>query len=257
MFEALVLGVVQGVTEFFPVSSTAHLVIAPKLFGFSSRLDSLAFNTALHGGTFLALLLAFWREWVAIARRERTLFLYLVIGTVPAAAAGMAFEQAIEQELRSPLSIALMLVVFGFVMLLAERFRGEREMAFLRLRDVIFIGFAQALALMPGVSRSGITIAAGLFIGLKRKEAARFAFLLSMPIVAGALVFEAKGFLEVGSMEPGVFVSAVLASMAAGFFAIKYLLKFLERHPLNVFVYYRFVFAAFIAGWWGLLWMRT
>lgn len=255
MFEALVLGIVQGITEFFPISSTAHLVLIPKIFHFSAVTNTLAFDTALHFGTLLALVLVFWKDWIRIIIDNRKLFLLIIIGSIPAGVAGVLFENAVESTLRSPVVIAITLVLLGVILLLSEKFKNGKDVAGLRVTDVLIIGCAQALALIPGVSRSGATIAAGLFLGMKREEAARFSFLLSMPIVAGAALFEGRK-LSPGSLsgESGIFLAGIAASALAGYFAIKYLLGFLQKHPVNVFVFYRIALACIILIWWkGLL----
>lgn len=251
MFEALILGIVQGITEFFPISSTAHLVLIPRIFHFSDITATLAFDAALHFGTFLALVLVFWKDWIKIIITERKLFLLIIIGCVPAGIAGVLFEDAVESKLRSPLVIVITLVLFGLILLLSEKFKKGKVIAGLKITDVLIIGLAQALALIPGVSRSGITIAAGLFLGMKREDAARFSFLLSMPIVAGAALFESRK-LGPGSLsgDSGIFLAGIAASAIAGFLAIKYLLGFLRKHPVNVFVVYRVALSFLIFLWW-------
>lgn len=244
------MGVLQGITEFFPISSTAHLVLIPRIFNFSETANSLTFDVALHIGTLLSLFFVFWRDWLRMVRKDRKLLLLLAAGSVPAAFFGLLFEDVVETSLRSPLVIIFTLIIVGFVMLLAERFRGGKIAGGLRLKDALAIGLAQAMALVPGVSRSGITIAAGLFIGMRREEAARFSFLLSMPVVGGAALLEG-GKIGAGLLsEPALFFTGMLASAVAGLLAIKYLLRFLAKHPVNAFVYYRFALALAIAFWW-------
>jgi undecaprenyl-diphosphatase len=254
MSGAIILGIVQGVTEFFPVSSTAHLVLFPWVFGWQGALNSLAFDVAVHLGTFLSLLICFYGDWINMLKSNRKLLLYIVAGTIPAGAAGLIFRDFVEAELRAPLVIASMLVLFGIVMLISERFGKQKGMDRLSLRDALFIGFAQAVALIPGVSRSGITISAGLFAGLKRDAAARFSFLLSMPVVFAATMLEGRRlWAEPAQYDFILFGAGLLTSLVSGVFAIKYLLKFLKRHSMNAFVYYRFVVALAIAG---LVWQR-
>jgi undecaprenyl-diphosphatase len=250
MFEALVLGLLQGVTEFFPISSTAHLIIVPRLLGFSGTTDTMAFDVALHAGTLLALVLVFWRDWIEIIRKDHKLLVLLITASLPAMFFGLLFEDRVEAGLRSPLIIAITLVSIGIVMILSERKEGAKGVGALRLTDALAVGLAQALALIPGVSRSGITIAVGLFLGMKREEAARFSFLLSMPIVAGAALFEGRKIGAGLFAEPALFFTGIAASALAGLFAIKYLLKFLARHPVNAFAYYRFALA-FLVLWWA------
>ncbi|MDA8168796.1 MAG: undecaprenyl-diphosphate phosphatase [Nitrospiraceae bacterium] len=250
MLEALILGIVQGLTEFFPVSSTAHLILIPDLFHFSKATETLSFDVALHGGTFLALVMAFWRDWLRIIKEDRRLLLFVVLATIPAGVAGVLLEHKVETTFRTPLIIASSMIVLGIVMLFAEKKRGGKEVGALSLADAMAVGFAQVLALIPGVSRSGITITAGLFMGMKREEAARFSFLLSVPVVAGAVILEGRKIFHAGAMEAGILVPAVIASAVTGLFAIKFLLRFLEKHPINAFAYYRVLLGAFIIFWW-------
>jgi undecaprenyl-diphosphatase len=176
MIEALILGIVQGITEFFPVSSTAHLILFPWFFKWGGDLDTLTFDVALHAGTLLSLVLCFWRDWVEMLISKRRLFYLIIIASIPAGVAGFFFNDIIEESLRSPYIISVSLIVVGVVMLLSERMFKHRSIENLKLPDAVAIGFSQALALIPGVSRSGITISAGLFRGLDRSSAARFSF---------------------------------------------------------------------------------
>ncbi|HTR44212.1 MAG TPA: undecaprenyl-diphosphatase UppP [Thermodesulfovibrionales bacterium] len=247
--KAAVLGIVQGLTEFLPVSSTAHLVLFPWFFGWGGELDSLSFDVALHGGTLLALLACFYRDWIRIITKERRLLFFIVIASIPAGVAGILLHKAAEHSLRSPVIIAVSLVIVGLVMLLAEKYnRPDKNMEGDRfsLLDSIFIGVAQAIALIPGVSRSGITITAGLFRNLDRESAARFSFLLSMPVIFGATLLEGRKLLKNPAIHGDLFVVGVITSFASGFLAIRFLLRFLKNHPLNVFVYYRFLLAGVI-----------
>jgi|Deesub1362A_J573_1020465.scaffolds.fasta_scaffold00168_17 undecaprenyl-diphosphatase len=254
MFEAIVLGIIQGITEFFPISSTAHLVILPWLFEWSGDVNTLTFDVALHAGTLTSLLVCFWNDLKDMVKKSRRLLFLIVIGTVPAGLAGFYLHDYVEGVLRGPKTIAAMLVVFGFVMLFAERFRDGKNLKGLSFIDAVFIGLAQAVALVPGVSRSGITISAGLMRGVKRHEAARFSFLLSIPVIAGATVLEGrKLFGAPQEYNLVLFAVGFITSMITGVIAIKFLLKYLKRHTLNAFVVYRFVLAGMIVGW---LWLR-
>jgi undecaprenyl-diphosphatase len=250
MFGSIVLGIVQGVTEFFPISSTAHLVILPWVFKWQGLLDSLTFDVALHGGTLISLLICFRKDIVEIIMEKHRLMLVLIVGTLPAGVAGVLLHDYVESTFRSPVIIALTLVVFGLVMYFSERFRKGKKVEGVSFLDAVIIGFAQAVALVPGVSRSGITISAGLTRGFRREEAARFSFLLSIPVVAGATVLEGKNLLT-GPADYDLSMVAVgfFASMITGILAIKFLLRFLKRHTMNVFVVYRFVLAGVIVGW--------
>lgn len=244
MFEAILLGIVQGLTEFIPVSSTAHLVILPEVFGWSDVVQSLTFDVALHFGTTLALLTFFWKDWMEILLRRRRLLLLIVLACVPVGIVGLTMKDWLEANLRTLWVIATSLVVFGLVMLLSERFGGGRRMRDMSLRDALLIGCAQVLALVPGVSRSGITISAGLFAGYARSEAARFSFLLSTPAIVGATLLESRKIAH--GLDAGwpVFAVGFIASVIAGYGALGFLMKYLEKRPVNLFVYYRFVLAA-------------
>jgi undecaprenyl-diphosphatase len=253
MAAALFLGIIQGLTEFLPVSSTAHLVIFPWFFGWHGGLDSLTFDIALHAGTLVALVACFWRDWVDMAMKNRRLFWLIVVASVPAGIAGVLLNDMVETNLRSPYIICGSLVIVGVVMLLSERSKKTREMRDLSLSDAVAVGLSQAVALIPGVSRSGITISAGLFRGMEREAAARFSFLLSTPVIAGAVVLHAhKIFSGRAAYVPGLFAAGFVASAVTGFVAIKFLMQFFRKHPLNIFVYYRFCLAAVIVfGLWA------
>jgi undecaprenyl-diphosphatase len=268
VWQAIVLGIVQGLTEFLPVSSSAHLIIVPWLLGWES--PGLAFDSALHLGTLTAVLFYFWNDLLAMALafpraiqrpavvlRSRDpadlmprLALLIAIGTVPGAAIGLLAEDFIDGAYHpggvAPdaviVAIACALIALALLLLLAERVaRHVRRMDSLTVRDALAVGFAQAGALIPGVSRSGATITAGLFRGLTRADAARFSFLLGTPIVAAA---GAKGLLDVLSSgldagQLGVFAIGLATSAIAGFAAIWGLLRYLQRASTIVFIVYR------------------
>jgi undecaprenyl-diphosphatase len=250
MVAAVLLGIVQGITEFFPISSTAHLVLFPWFFGWTGTLNSLAFDVALHGGTLVSLLICFRRDLVAMLREDRRLLLFIAAGTVPAGVAGLLFEEQVGGLLRVPVVIAVALVVVGVVMYVSERFGKGRPLAGITLRDALFVGAAQAMALVPGVSRSGITISAGLMRGVGREDAARFSFLLSIPVVAGAAVLEGKElFTSPQAYDLRLVGVGFLVSTLVGIAAIEFLLRYLKSHTLNLFVLYRVLLAAVIGGW--------
>ncbi len=245
--QSVVLGIVQGLTEFIPVSSTAHLVLIPKFLGWKGLVNSLEFDIALHGGTLLALLIYFWKEWIGLFTSQFRLLFYLLVATVPAGLVGVALEDYVSTTLRSPLIIAITLVVFGVVMIIAERYRGDRALDSLSLKDSILIGCFQAVALIPGVSRSGITISGGLFRGFQRVEAARFSFLLSTPVIGGALLLEAlKMIKHPASYNLHLIIPGFLSAFVSGFLVIWGLLWFFRRFSLRGFVYYRVVLAVII-----------
>ena len=250
---AIILGVVQGITEFFPVSSTAHLILLPWFFNWGGEINTLVFDVALHAGTLSALLLCFYRDWLHMISNDRRMLLFILLATIPAGAAGALLHDVVEHTLRSPLLIAFTTLLFGILMLIAERHGGRnRERA--TFGDSMLIGVAQAIALIPGVSRSGITITAGLFRNLTRESAARFSFLLSTPVIGGATLLEGRKLLKnPGSYHPDLLAVGFFAAFVSGFFAIKFLLSFLRKYPLNVFAYYRFLLALVIV----LVWTRT
>ncbi|MBI5141616.1 MAG: undecaprenyl-diphosphate phosphatase [Nitrospirae bacterium] len=246
MFEAIILGIVQGLTEFMPVSSTAHLVFLPELFGWHGAVDSMAFDVALHFGTTLALLVFFWQDWMEILLKNRRMLWLILAGSVPAGVLGLLFRKVIEESFRTPALMAAMLILFGGVMYVAEKFGGRKTLSDLGLPDAVTVGMAQALALVPGVSRSGATISAGLFMGYSRPAAARFSFLLSTPAICGATLLESKHIMHGLDAEMSIFATGFVTSLLAGWGALLFLMRYLERHPVNVFVYYRLAFAALI-----------
>jgi undecaprenyl-diphosphatase len=252
VFKAILLGILQGITEFLPISSTAHLIVFPWIFGWEGQINTLTFGMATHGGTLLALILCFYRDWLNIFLKQTRLLFYILIATIPAGLLGLLFNDLIEDTLRNPLIIIITLIFFGILMLLAEKFykkasNHKNDLSELTFKDSFFIGLAQSIALIPGVSRSGITITAGLFRNLKRDNAARFSFLLSTPIIAAATIFESKKFFSnIESYSVDIFMAGFLASFVSGFLAIKFLLQFFKKYSLNVFVYYRFLLAVII-----------
>ena len=261
-FEAIVLGIVQGVTEFLPISSTAHLRIVPAFAGWED--PGAAFTAVTQLGTMAAVLLYFradlWRiarAWTRslgdrAARRELDARLgwYILLGTIPIGVFGLAFKDQIETGARDLYIIGTALIVLGLVLLLAEKVgTRERSIEQITTRDGVALGFAQALALVPGVSRSGATITAGLFLGLDRESAARFSFLLSVPAVV------LSGLLELGSIASGeegenvgtqALVIATFFAFISGYAAIALLLRYLATHSMMVFVVYRVVLGTLV-----------
>jgi len=259
--QAIILGIIQGLTEFIPVSSSAHLLVIPELLRWRDL--GLAFDVALHMGTLVALVAYFRRDWAGILsaslRRRgdepdagKRMLLPIIAACVPAAVAGFLLDEKIEalRTWRYQLStIAVVLIGIGLVMLLAERVgKKQRGVDQMNPLDYAVIGCAQALALFPGVSRSGITISAGLFRGLDRAAAARFSFLLSTPIVLGAGLMELKKLVRSGlpANEFAPFVIGFATSAVFGYLAIHFLMNYLRKRPLNAFVTYRICFALFI-----------
>ncbi len=254
MLESIILGIIQGITEFLPISSTAHLILFPWFFDWNGDVDTLTFDMALHAGTLAALFACFWRDWRDLVRIRQKLLMFIIIGTIPAGAAGFYLNDIVAGTLRSPLLISVMLISIGLVMLVAEKMYKYKSMDEIQLPDAVMIGIAQTLALIPGVSRSGITIAAGLFRGFEREAAAHFSFLLSTPLIAAAVVLHGVALTknpEPYNME--LFVAGFIASAVTGYIALKFLLNFLKKYPLNIFVYYRFALAAVIIA---LIWLK-
>ncbi|HMJ34542.1 MAG TPA: undecaprenyl-diphosphate phosphatase [Baekduia sp.] len=252
--QAIVLGIVQGLTEFLPISSTAHLRIVPAFMGWDD--PGTAFTAVVQLGTMAAVLLYFrtdlWniaRAWVRSLRDpayrgtlDARLGWYIIIGTIPISILGLLFKDKIETDARQLTLIAIALIVLGLVLEAAERVgRKERDIDSLTMRDGVIIGLAQAAALVPGVSRSGSTISAGLFLGLERAAAARYSFLLSVPAVVLSGLFELK---DVGKGGGAGFAPTALATILAfivGYASIAWFLKYLTRHPVTIFVVYRVV----------------
>ncbi len=252
--QSAILGIIQGLTEFFPVSSTAHLILVPWAFGWKGEVDTLSFDIALHAGTLLALLIFFMKDWIHIFTRETRLLLLICIATIPAGVAGFLLQDVVEHSLRSPLVISLSLVGIGFFMLYTERVgRKRHDLDTISLLDVILIGISQAFALVPGVSRSGITISTGMLRGLKREASARFSFLMATPVIGGATLLEGKSFIEhYESHDMTLLLIGIATSFISGLCAIHFLLRFFRRFPLTLFVYYRFVLSGIIMV---MLWM--
>jgi undecaprenyl-diphosphatase len=263
--QALIMGLVQGLTEFIPVSSSGHLVLVPWLFGWKDAfITSTLFTVTVHMGTLLALLIYFWRDWLKLipaglatirdrsfkGDADRKMAWLIVVATIPAVLVGPLFDSTIESLVRAPAAIALTLCIGAAILWLADRWGSKtREMDTMTFRGAFAIGVAQVLALVPGISRSGISISAGLFQGLTREAAARFSFLMATPVVAGAGIWEARKLL---THDAGVNPSAHLAligfaaAAVSGMLAIHFMLQFLKRQPLTWFVVYRVAAAVIV-----------
>jgi undecaprenyl-diphosphatase len=273
LFRALILGLVQGVTEFLPISSSAHLVLVPWLLGWGD--PGLAFDAMAHWGTLAALVITFRRDLVELARAWNgkwrmedgkkmdngqpspfysppSIFpLLIIVGTIPAALAGFLFEDFFESLFGSPLRVAVLLLVTGFILVLSERLgRRWRDMESLALFDALLIGLAQAAAIAPGISRSGATIAAGLLVGLRREAAARISFLLAMPIIFGAGLLQllrlAQAGLSASTLPP--LAVGLLAAAFSGYLSIRFLLAYLQRGKLYPFAVYCWAVGLFVLG---------
>ena len=263
------LGIVQGLTEFAPVSSSGHLILVPWLFHWSilnNEVLNKTFDVALHMGTFAGAVIYFWRDVVkylrafgrsianrSLAETEERLAWALVIGTIPGAIAGAAFEETITRKLGQPWLIAVMLAVFGVVLYVVDRvMESRRGIRDLRIKDGVLVGVAQALALQPGVSRSGVTMTAGRLLKVDRETAARFSFLLSLPIIGGAGLYKGAKLVTGSQHIPagfgGAFAWGIIASAVSGFLVIWGLLTYLRRHDFLAFAIYRIALALLVFG---------
>ena len=262
IYQVIVLAIIQGVTEFLPISSTAHLALAPWLLGWTD--PGLTFDIALHLGTLLAVLGYFFRTWVQLIahgfgidygddpllKQNRSLLWLLAIGTIPVGVCGYLFGKQAETTWRNPFVIGTMLIVVGVLMWVSERVGTRaRDMGQVTLADSLVIGAAQALAIVPGTSRSGITITAGLFRNLDRVAAARFSFLLATPAIAGAAAKALHDLIKHGGLPADMrtaFVLGIVLSGITGLAVIALFLRFLQRHTLYFFIYYRIVFGIIV-----------
>lgn len=255
IIQAIILGLVQGLTEFIPVSSSGHLVLFHELLGTT---NGLSFDVALHIGTFFALMFVFWRDILVLAKsvfiksRETRLAWLLIAATIPAVLSGMLLESRAETSFRSPLLVSINLIIVAILMLGAERYAKPRAhktpLDKITKTQAAIIGLAQAVAVIPGVSRSGSTITAGIFAGMDRVSATRFSFLLALPITLGAIIKVMLSSATRGevSRETDLFIIGILTAFISGIFAITFLLKFLSKHSLNVFAYYRLGLGMFV-----------
>jgi undecaprenyl-diphosphatase len=264
VLRAIVLGVVQGLTEFLPISSSGHLIIVRELFGWEFT-DDLTFDVSLHLGTTVAVLAFFWRDWVTMLRasalwvlgdrekgglqesRARTLLL-VIIGSVPIAIVGFALADWIEDELRDPVVVGVMLIMFGIVLYFADRIaRLVKTLQETSVPDAFVIGGSQAIALVPGVSRSGITISAGLLRDLTRTDAARFSFLLSTPAIGGAALLTFADAASEGTLtdDIDIILAGAITSAVVGWASIAFLMNYIQTRSFTPFVIYRLALGFF------------
>ena len=262
IYQAVVLAIVQALTEFLPISSTAHLVLIPWLFGWKD--PGLTFDVALHAGTLLAVIIYFFRDWIQIIaqafglnigrdqdlKQNRNLLWLLAVASIPIGIFGYLFDKQADSTWRQPYVIGTMLILVGIVMWMAEKRRiGSKSMSTIQMSDGIAVGLAQAVSVIPGTSRSGATISAGLFRNMNRETAARFSFLLSTPAIAAAVAKKAWDIHKEGGIPAdmklpivlGIVVSGVLGAIVIAFF-----LRYLRRSSLMPFVYYRIVFGIIV-----------
>jgi len=277
IYQAIVLAIVQGLTEFLPVSSTAHLWLVPWLLKWKD--PGLTFDVALHAGTLVAVLAYFWRYWVEMIvlgfglggataqsaggashsasedlRQNPRLLWYMAVATIPGALAGWRFERAAEEQLRSPMIVGVALIVVGLLMGAGDWLgKRERDLGHVGFLDSFLVGVAQAFAVIPGVSRSGVTMTAGLFRKMKRETAARFSFLLSTPIIAGAAMKKGMEIRHEGLPQNMhlPFLCGIIVSALVGYLVIAVLIRYLERRTFKVFVVYRIALGVIVLllGW--------
>ncbi len=261
LLQVIVLALVQGITEFLPISSTAHLAMAPWLLGWQDQ--GLTFDIALHVGTLVAVLLYFFRDWLQVIaqgfglshgndaqlKQNRMLLWYLAVASIPLGVIGFIFKEQAE-EWRNPFLIGGMLIAIGVLMWLAERAASSKKgIAAITLPDSVAIGVAQALAVVPGTSRSGVTIAAALFRGIDRPAAARFSFLLSTPAIAGAAASALHHLMKQGGVPADMrvpFMLGIAISATSGCAVIAFFLKYLQRNTLRFFIFYRLIFGIIV-----------
>lgn len=258
----IILGIIQGIAEFLPISSSAHLIIFRDLFGMGTGLSenlNLTFDLALHFGTLLSIAVFFFKDFIDMITKGITkgvkddqgkIFWYLVLATIPAGIAGVLFEDVIEKAIRSNfIIIALALTVMGIIIYLADRYsKSKKSIKDMSIKDAFLIGCSQVFALIPGFSRSGTTIAAGRLLGINREDAAKFSFYLSAPVVCGALLLELLDStvwtLIFANIQ--VFILGIVISFVTGLLCIKFLLKYLQKHNFKIFMIYRILLAAVI-----------
>src|SRR5881392_2400543 len=250
--QATVLGIIQGFSEFLPISSSAHLALAPWLFGWED--PGLAFDVALHFGTLLAVLWYFRMEWIALIKAafgilrtgrietpEKRRVIYLIVATIPGAIGGYLLQSRAESAFRSPQIIAIALIVMGLVLWAVDKAVDQRRiLGEMRWVDALLIGLSQVIALIPGVSRSGSTITTARGLRFDRESAAEFSFLMSMPIIAAAVILEGPKALHEGGLTNEL-MSGVVASAMSGWLAISILMRFVSRHSYGIFAFYRIV----------------
>lgn len=250
--QALILGVVQGLTELLPISSSAHLILIPKIFGWSEIPDS--FDVALHFGTLLAIGLFFFKDWIQlikggfnlVTKKEKTIegrmFWYIVLATIPGGAIGFLLDHFLEDKLKAPLIIATALIVMGIILYFADK-KCESKIKYekMGLKETFLIGVSQALAFIPGVSRSGVTMTMGRLLKVERESVAKYSFMLSAPIVLAATLYKFKDF----ELNPQFFIG-VVSSFLVGVGVIKFLMQYLKKGSFKIFAIYRVIIGVLI-----------
>ena len=260
--QAIILGAIQGVTEFLPISSSAHLILVPWLMNWPDQ--GLTFDVVVHAATLVAILSFFWRDWLKIIKQTlqpslkfktqgsltgRRILLLISIGTIPAAISGFWLQELVSTNLRHPVVVSIMLFAVALLLWLAEKKSSlNKSLENLSVLDVLLIGIAQAVALVPGTSRSGITITLGLFRGMTREAAARFSFLLATPIILGAFLYKIYGIksLDIPDGQAMAMLVSFSTALVVGYLTIKYFIRFLKEKTLYVFIYYRILLSVVI-----------
>lgn len=255
IFQAIIYGIVQGIGEFLPISSSGHLIALPIILGWED--PGLAFDVALHLGTLVAVVAFFWKDWVKLITagftkrdsKEGKLFWYIIIATIPGGLIGILLEKKAESAFRNLALVGAMLIIMGIVMYVADKIENNNvKIENIGLGRSFLIGFSQALAIIPGVSRAGITMSTGLFAGLSKESAARFSFLLSTPIIVGAGILKLKDIIHTPAAQLPAVLVAIITSAIVGFLSIKFLLNYLKNKGFGIFIAYRFIAGiAFIA----------
>lgn len=254
VIQALILGAVQGLTEFLPVSSSGHLVIFQHLLGLQNT--PLVFDVLVHMGTLLAVFVAFWSDIAALLRKPWSKLTFLIVaGCIPAAIAGFLLEPIFEQTFKSLLVVGIGLLITGVVLMVSEKWAlahpGLKEIEETSYKDVLFVGLLQAIAIVPGISRSGSTISAGLLAGMERPFAARFSFLLSIPVILGAGLLEFKdlGSGAMGGIPAAAIITGLLSAALFGYIAIKVVLRLVNQGRLSIFSWYVWALGLVALGW--------
>jgi undecaprenyl-diphosphatase len=264
LLDAALLGIVQGLTEFLPVSSSAHLILGRAFLGSGASQLDLAFDVACHVGTLIAVVAYFWRDLLGMARAllapfsstpSARLLRLVVIGTVPVIVIAVLFNDFLENTVRTPAATAVTLTVGAIGLLIAERLRPTtRDESSITTGEAVGFGLAESAALIPGISRSGATITFGMLMGLRREAAARFSFLLGVPAILAAAAKEGLGLVEVGLTphQRDLFLVGMVTSAVVGYLTVKYFLRYLVHHRLDLFAWYRLALAAIVVGWLAL-----
>ena len=258
IIQVIILGIVQGITEFLPVSSSAHLILFRDLLGigsFISKEAALSFDVALHAGTLLAVIIFFFNELLNILvkgftkpKTEGKTLWYIVVATIPAAILGFLLEDIIDKFVRNKyILIALSLIIVGFILYITDKkMKSTKTIKELNIKDAILIGLLQACALIPGFSRSGSTIIGGRLMGLKREDATKFSFFLSVPVIMGALLLNLIKYHTVIAANASVFIIGLIVSFLVGLFTIKFFMSYIKKKDYKVFLYYRLILGILI-----------